>query len=86
MLVRTGTPPDFKYYPNHEQRTHFIQHYLKEKLKITTKETCDEESFEGRYKRLYVQVCKCELVGFLHNFTEKHFINVPNDLIIKENT
>ena len=81
----TGTPPDFKYYPTHEQRKHFIQHYLKKKLRITLKETCEEESFEGRYKRLYVQVCKCELVSLLHDLIQKHFfLKILDDLIITE--
>ena len=63
-FVILGTPPDYNnHYPNDDDKKLFIRHYLKEKLKITESEPVEDDTFERKSKHLFVQVCKCELVG-----------------------
>ena len=64
-FVILGTPPDYnKHYPTDDDKKLFIRHYLKEKLKITESEPVEEDDFDRKLKHMYVQVCKCELVGW----------------------
>ena len=63
-FVILGTPPDYNnHYPTDDDKKLFIRHYLKEKLKITESEPVEDDTFERKSKHLFVQVCKCELVG-----------------------